>query len=411
MSHTKIALSIAAGLSLIFTVLVAHAAPPDTAGAQSYKSHKALLIGLDGMQYEKLQQAMQQNKAPHIASLNPAKSYTGGIGATSTEQTTGSGPGWTTILTGTWVDRHKVPSNNNAWRNKAPSLFKQLKQADPERKTSSIVSWNTINNNFADDIAQGFIDLAIKCSDVDQCVADKASYELEYGRSDLVFAHFDEPDNVGHRYGFSTRYQTAIQGVDDKVGQLLSALKRRKQSNPDEDWLVLVTTDHGRRLPDGRNHGAQTLSEKTTFIALNKPANEQLTRPITNPDNPGHDNLYGFASQADITPTLLAHFGIEPVPARHAMDGLPLTGPLGARLFSARLAPDAAQVNLTWNGDGSADKPVHIYRNGKQIASVDYSRRGYIDNDIKELKGPVNYTAVIDKVPVSRLITLGDKKP
>lgn len=408
MSHNKIALSIAAGLSLIFTVLVAHAAPPETADAQSYKSHKALLIGLDGMQYEKLQQAIQQNKAPHIASLNPAKSYTGGIGATSTEQTTGSGPGWTTILTGTWVDRHKVPNNNDELRNKAPSLFEQLKQAYPERKTASIVSWNTINNNFADDIAQGFIDLAVKCSDVDQCVADKTSYELEHGSSDLVFAHFDEPDNVGHKYGFTTEYQAAIQGVDNQVGQLLSAVKRRKKSHPKEDWLVMVTTDHGRRLPDGHDHGAQTLSEKTTFIGLNKPANAQLSRPIPHPDNPDYDNLYGFANHTDITPTLLAHFGIKPVPARYAMDGLPLTGPLGARLFTARLAPDGSKVNLTWQGDDSKDKPVKIYRNGKKIASVAYSRRGYIDNDIKALKGAVNYTAVINKVPVSRLVTLKD---
>lgn len=126
MSHTHFALSIATGLGLTFTVMLSHAAPPDTSDAQNYKSHKALLIGVDGMQYEKLQQAIQNNMAPHIAGLNPAKSYIGGIDGTATEQTTGSGPGWTTILTGTWVDRHKVPSNNNAWRNKAPSLFKQL---------------------------------------------------------------------------------------------------------------------------------------------------------------------------------------------------------------------------------------------------------------------------------------------
>lgn len=105
MSHTHFALSIATGLGLTFTVMLSHAAPPDTSDAQNYKSHKALLIGVDGMQYEKLQQAIQNNMAPHIAGLNPAKSYIGGIDGTATEQTTGSGPGWTTILTGTWVDR------------------------------------------------------------------------------------------------------------------------------------------------------------------------------------------------------------------------------------------------------------------------------------------------------------------
>ena len=99
-----------------------------------------------------------------VARLQLAKSYVGGIDGTTTEQTTGSGPGWTTILTGSWVDRHKVPSNNDEWRNQAPSVFKQLKLADPQRKTASIVSWNTINHNFTDDIANGYIDLAVDCA-------------------------------------------------------------------------------------------------------------------------------------------------------------------------------------------------------------------------------------------------------
>ena len=39
-----------------------------------------------------------------------------------------------------------LDQNNDEWRNQAPSVFKQLKLADPQRKTASIVSWNTTNH-------------------------------------------------------------------------------------------------------------------------------------------------------------------------------------------------------------------------------------------------------------------------
>ena len=131
MRYSAFAFSIAACLSLSLTCVAAHALPPSSTDSQKPNTQKALLIGVDGMQYEKLQEAIAQNMAPHIGSLKLAKSYIGGIDGTSTEQLTNSGPGWTTILTGSWVDRHQVDANNGALRNQAPSLFEQLKRAAP----------------------------------------------------------------------------------------------------------------------------------------------------------------------------------------------------------------------------------------------------------------------------------------
>lgn len=409
MSHATVALSLAFSLGLITCVAVSHAAPLPPPDAPQANPHKALLIGVDGLQYEKLRQAIKQGMAPNLARLQLAKSYVGGIDGTTTEQTTGSGPGWTTILTGSWVDRHKVPSNNDEWRNQAPSVFKQLKLAAPQRKTASIVSWNTINHNFTDDIANGYIDLAVDCAEDDQCVADKTGEELEHGQSDLVFVHLDETDTVGHRDGFSPAYQQAIQSVDNHVGQLLAALSRRQVTHPQENWLVIVAPDHGRRLPDGHDHGKQTLSEKTTFIALNKPGNAQLTAPIAHPTNPAHKGLYGYASQADITPTLLAHLGALPAAAQYSMDGLPLTGPVGARQLTVRQLPGRTDVKLTWHADRPTGTPVQIYRNGEPIATLKDTQQAYVDTGTQALEGPVNYTVVVHQVPVSRLIILGDK--
>ena len=377
-----------------------------TAQASDTPIPKVLLIGVDGMQYQKLQTAIKQGKAPNIARLHLYKSYTGGVVGTSTQQPTVSGPGWTTILTGSWVDRHQVNANDEALRNQAPSLFKQLKLAFPERKTASIVSWNVIHENFAEDIAQGYVDQAIKCSGVDPCVVEKVSHELEHGQPDLLFAHFDEPDITGHRLGFTPQYQRAIHTVDAQVGQILSALQRREKAHPEEDWLVIVLPDHGRHLPEGKDHGEQTLSEKTTFIAMNKPGNAQLSTPIGKPANPGFKGLYGFASQADIAPTVLAYLGVKPDLSSYTMDGLPLIGPVGVRQLSAQVQPERQQVTLTWRTAAPTGKRVQIYRNGQPIAQLGDHEHRYVDKDIQALKGAVNYTLVMDGVPVSRLVSL-----
>ena len=407
MRYPNIVLSLVTCMSLTFTSLTSYAATQASPDIPDFSTRKALLIGVDGMQFEKLQEAIAQAMAPNLASLNLNKSYVGGVDGTSIQQQTFSGPGWATILTGGWVDRHKIGANNGALRSNTPSLFKQLKTADPQRKTASIVSWNTINDNFADDIAQGYIDLAEKCSDIDQCVADKASQELEFGQYDLVFAHFDEPDLAGHSNGFSAKYQLAIKGVDAQIGQLLAALERRKQAYPNEDWLVMVTPDHGRRLPNGSSHGQQSLSEKTTFIAMNKPGNPQLTAPIPDPVNPGYNGLYGFASQADITPTLLTHLGAKPDLTQYSIDGLPLIGPLGVRQLTAQSQPTQAQVTLTWRTGDPSGKPLQIYRNGQPIAALTDHYSQYVD-EVQGLSGALNYTVVIDDVPVSRLVTLAN---
>lgn len=374
-----------------------------------YSLHKTLLIGVDGMQYEKLQQAIQDAMAPNIGGLTLAKSYVGGVAGSTTQQVTNSGPGWTTILTGAWVDRHQVKSNSNGLRNQTTSLFEYIKTAAEQRRTASIVSWNTINHNLANDIEKGYIDLAVMCDDKDVCVADKASYEIEYGQHDFIFAHFDEPDLVGHSQGFTPPYQTAIQGVDYQVGQLLTALENRQNSHPEENWLVIVTPDHGRETPAGHNHGAQTLSEKTTFIALNKAPNEQLSAPIKDPVNPEFDGLYGYASQADIAPTILAHMGVQPVVEQYVIDGTPLIGPMGVRHLSHRLDTQARSVTLNWRPVKPRGEALTVYRNGVIIGTLTDAASEFVDSALPDTCEPLNYTVVTRGLPVSVLVPAPDK--
>ncbi|PFH09933.1 concanavalin A-like lectin/glucanase superfamily protein [Collimonas sp. PA-H2] len=372
-----------------------------------YSKHKALVIGVDGMQYEKLLEAVANGRAPNIASFGIAKSYIGGVAGSVTEQATYSGPGWTTILTGGWVNRHKVTSNDSKLRSQAESIFQLVKNADVRRRTASIVSWDTINDNFARDIALGYIDRAEKCSEDDQCVADKVSGALRFGDFDFIFAHFDEPDLTGHEVGFTPAYQAAIETVDAQVGQLLTALQQRQQDHADEDWLVIVTPDHGRALPDGHNHGNQTLSEKTTFIAINKAANAQFSAPFSDPADKGFNGLYGNATQADIVPSVMAHMGIRRNPDSYRIDGVPLIGELGVRQLTAQADKQARSVTLQWRvSSAPSGKPLTIYRDGKQIAQLSDSVNEYTDSDLQGFEDEVvdiNYSVVLNQVPVAYL--------
>ncbi|WP_240950664.1 alkaline phosphatase family protein [Collimonas pratensis] len=379
-----------------------------------YSKRKALVIGVDGMQYEKLQEAVAAGQAPNLAKFYLARTYSGGIAGSVTEQATSSGASWTTILTGVWANRHKVANNDDKLRSQADSVFKLIRDADARRRTASIVSWDTINNNFARDVDLRYISHAEKCSEDDQCVADKVSGLLRFGDFDFVFAHFDDVDNVGHSVGYTPAYQAAIQGADFKIGQVLTALALRQQTHPDEDWLIMVTTDHGRSLPGGFGHGGQTLSEKTTFIAINKEANAQLSSPFKDPADMAFDGLYGNATQADIVPTVLAHLGVKPDAASYRIDGVPLLGEPSVRQLTAKAEGGARSVTLRWRNAGQpSGKPLLIYRDGRQIAQLNDAATTYVDQGLEIPEGisESNYSVVLDQVPAAYLARINVEKP
>lgn len=68
-----------------------------------------------------------------------------------------------------------------------------------------------------------------------------------------------------------------MNSADDYLGKILEAVKKREEVNFDEDWLVIVSTDHGRDKK-GKNHSTtlyQYQSEKLVFLATNKQFNRE----------------------------------------------------------------------------------------------------------------------------------------
>ena len=64
------------------------------------------------------------------------------------------------------------------------------------------------------------------------------------------------------------------------MGTIWDAIQYREQ-NFKEDWLFIITTDHGRDAQTGKNHGGQSDSERNTWLIMNKkPAQEVVKTAI-----------------------------------------------------------------------------------------------------------------------------------
>lgn len=354
------------------------------ASTQAYSvENKVLLVGIDGVQYERLQAL----NTPAFDRLHVRKAYTGGIAGTASEQGTKSGPGWATILTGVWANKHKVDSNGSGLADSAfPSVYRRIKQQYPNADIHSYSTWSPIHSQFFSN------DLSLlngkNAGGSDTTNLNHALGALKNNNPDFVFLHLDEPDVVGHSKCFGNDYDSSIQLADSRLGQLLDEVERREAGG--ENWLVMVTTDHGRTPGSGCHHGNQTREEKTIFIASNKVLNAEHTQVVPNLPDSSFDNIYGNPSQAAITPTILKFMGIN-VTVSDKFDSIPLLGDLGVRKVQRN------NNQFSWYSSDNGN--VTIYRNGTQVDQVVAGLQSWQDS-APEVTGSVDYVFDLNNAPV-----------
>jgi predicted AlkP superfamily pyrophosphatase or phosphodiesterase len=259
---------------------------------------KVLLIGIDGCRPDALVRAL----APHMHRLILT-------GAFSDRAQTGdipvSGPGWSSMLTGVWRQKHGVRDNDfdGADFVHYPHFFRRLKQARPDADTVSIVRWRSIHDHILKDA-----ELA-EVSWTDRQVADRAGYALRERKADAVFVQFEDVDQAGHEFGFDPaqpNYQAAIERTDSHVGRLLEAVRQRK-TYAAEEWLILISTDHGG---SGKSHGRDVPEDRTIFIVANGPS---VTRGAIEPP----------PAIVDVAATALVHLGV-PLDPSWQLDAKPI---------------------------------------------------------------------------------------
>ena len=237
------------------------------------QSKHVLIIGLDGVRTDCLKQAHTPSIDGLVAQGAVSwDAFAGGAFAASdpTHQATSSGPGWTSILTGVWVDQHGVSDNGFGGNDLVnhPHLFAHVRAAQPAAYLSSIVHWDPIN----DQLLAPFPGLADFTQELnsDKSVSTAAASHLGSADPDVLFLHFDDCDGVGHGSGFNPTnpaYIDVIEQTDEYIGDVLAAVEARP-GYASEEWLVLVTTDHGGNLT---SHGGHAPGERAIWIVAQGP--------------------------------------------------------------------------------------------------------------------------------------------
>jgi hypothetical protein len=272
--------------------------------AQASQKRKVLIIGMDGVRTDALQQA----NTPHLDNLIAGGFYTY---ESWHEGITVSGPSWSTIMTGVEYPKHGVTSNSysGSQYNTYPYFPTRAKSCLPNLYAVQIVQWAPMSDNVYND---GWDQKIKVCDGCGANSVSAAQTQLQNANLDILFVYFDECDLTGHSSGFSTSnpaYISAIETVDGHIGNVMAALKARP-NYANEDWVVLLTTDHGGI---GTGHGGSSVSERKIWWvgSGNNPVSKQLTS-VADPGSyaiGNHNATVAFnnPSQADIAVTALDH--------------------------------------------------------------------------------------------------------
>lgn len=333
------------------------------------RSGRVLILGLDGARSEGLELA----NLPSIDRIRAS-------GDTDLDAVTGnislSGPGWSSMLTGVWCDKHNVVDNSASWGNSAfdvyPHFITRVEQIRPELKTASVVHWAPINDEIlcADERFDncGRADTVISKS-TDAGVRDEVVDLLTKGDPDVVFVQFDDIDHAGHGgppqasqpggfcpkpagsldggcllRGLNPDYLSEFQRIDGYVGEIMTALQRRPNYQA-ENWLVLMSPDHGGGGTLFNQHGFPSAQDRRTFFVVSG------SRTAALPGQPARrlDDLPSAAGNAlppvdlsgakivDIAATALFHLRIA-IDPRWGLDGQPVGLP-GVPAYEERAVP------------------------------------------------------------------------
>jgi predicted AlkP superfamily pyrophosphatase or phosphodiesterase len=359
-----------ATLTAALALVILAACTASNENAPSNQPGKVLIIGMDGTRAQALDVADMPN-------LNALRAKAKAAGTETLNAITGdvslSGPGWSSLNTGVWCDKHGVIDNDMSFANNRfrqyPPFITRVEKTRPELRTVSISHWAPINTRILCAVESlddcGRADKVVN-SGSDAGTRDFAVDELTKNNPDAMFLQFDDIDENGHGEApertyqggfcpfasgnnelgqpdgnctvatFNQGYLDAMHRVDGYIGDILNALYRRPNFLA-ENWLVMVSPDHGGGGMVFNQHGFPVAQDRRTFLI----SSTQRSKPF-----PTNQQL----RIVDVGVSALYHLRI-PIDPAWDLDGLPV-GLAGApdyvpnRPIPSCLNPGTANADL-----------------------------------------------------------------
>ena len=260
-------------LLLVFTAFILQ--------AQNNPVKHVIIIGVDGMSPD----GMLHAHVPNLDSLMAQGSSTFECKA---QMPTVSSPNWSSIIDGAPPQAHGIWSNK--WQPKQikdsvychgkkghmfPTIFRVMREQKPKSTIICYAAW------------WSFVRLVEPrvCNIKDRTfytgfTSRRTSTSIKLFKPDLLFVHFTEVDETGHKYGHGTpEYYAAISKADKAIGRILKAIKKAGIEN---STVIMVIADHGGV---GHNHGGNTPAEINVPYIIKGPGIKKGYKLKGNPRN------------------------------------------------------------------------------------------------------------------------------
>ena len=379
---------------------------------EEVKVPKAIFIIVDGIPAD----VIEKLNPPVLGEISKAggftRAYVGGGKGMYSETPTISAVGYNSLLTGTWANKHNVWDNNIA----APNyhywnLFRLAKENNSNLKTAIFSTWEDNRTKLVgegikqagnivldykfdglekDTIGFPHISGSNFMQRIDEAVSDEAARVISKDAPDLSWVYLEYTDDMAHQFGDSPQFYEAVVAADRQIGKVWQAIKdREKKFN--EDWLMVITTDHGRDAETGHNHGGQSDRERATWIVTNAPQRNEHFK-----QHPGI---------VDIFPSICNHLKL-PIQddVFREIDGVPFIGPIDIAELAGNKKGD--KISLTWknfseNGDDNAEIWVSETNNFKEGGHDAYQKVGEVSLQMQrfefEPKGASAFLKIVVK--------------
>jgi hypothetical protein len=292
----------------------------------------------------------------------------GGAIGTYNQTPTISAPGYNSLLTGTWANKHNVWDNDiekpnyHYW-----NIFRIAEKVNPEIQTAIFSTWLDNRTKLIGEGLEHAGSVLIEhdkdayyIKKIDNAVADEAARYILHKAPDLSWIYLEYTDDMGHRFGDSPQFYEAVKLADIYISKVWESIKIR-EAKFDEDWLFIITTDHGRDAVEGKHHGGQSNRERTTWITTNsKSLNDRFKQD---------------PSIVDILPSVFNHLNL-PIPdhVSREIDGVPFIGTIDFSDLTATRKEDV--ISLAWKSfSKNKNDKVEIF-----VADTNHFRHGGTDD-------------------------------